>query len=298
MFGYIRPVRNDCENYLFRAQYCGLCKTLGKRYAQFSRLFLSYDISLLTLLWHALSGKNFVYKYETCIMHPVNKRRVKRPNEIDQTAADVSVYFVKKKIEDNIRDERWFKKLLYQGLNKIPMKWNRETLFKYDDLDNLFYQLERMEELKKPEIDELSNCFGTILKKTTRYASRQLYIKLPDETEQFTFFLGKLIYTLDAFEDLERDLKKWNYNPLIFENKEVILSVGKTEEVVKKIKDKEKWRLYLLLDHLEYIYSLFNDCLGVYRSEIDGIISKSLPAMVYRVLGQKSNCQKKGVLHE
>ena len=257
MFGYIRPARNDCENYLFRAQYCGLCKTLGKKYGQLSRSFLSYDISLLTLLLHALSGKEFNYKYENCIMHPVNKRRVKSPNEIDQIAADVSVYLVKIKIQDNIRDESFFKKFFYQGLIKIPMQWNRETLFKYDVLDDLFYQLERMEEIKKPDIDELSNCFGTILKQIIHYASKKLLITLPVEVELFTFFLGKLIYTLDAFEDLERDLKKWRYNPLIFENKEVILTVDKTEEAIKTIKAKEKWRVYLLLDHIKYIYSFF-----------------------------------------
>src|SRR6056297_2966204 len=110
MFGYIRPIRNELDNYLFKSQYCGLCKALGRKYGQFSRLFLSYDVSLLTLILHALSGNKFTYKYESCIMHMINKRRVKIANEIDYMAAYISVYFAKKKIEDNIKDERLIKK--------------------------------------------------------------------------------------------------------------------------------------------------------------------------------------------
>lgn len=297
MFGYIRPLKNEWENYLFRSQYCGLCKTLGRKYGQFSRLFLSYDISLLTLILHALVGDDFNYKYEACFLHPLNKRRVKIPNAIDYMAADISVYFVKKKIEDNIKDERGIKRMLFSFFDKIPMKCNHKTL-KHEDLDSLFYQLGKMEELKKPEVDEISNCFGSILEKTVHNAAEQLSIKSLDRLEKFSFFLGKLIYTLDAFEDLKSDLEKWRFNPLIFENKEIILSGGSVENVQKQIKEKEKWRLYLLLDHLKYLYSFFNEDLGVYRIEIDGIISKSLPAMVSKVIGEPSTCQKKEIFHE
>src|SRR6056297_1107112 len=154
MFGYIRAVKNDCDNYLFKSQYCCLCKTLGKKYGQFSRLYLSYDISLLALFLHAFSDKKFIYNYESCIIHPIKKRRVKKATEIDKLAADISVYFAQKKIEDNIKDERLIKKLFFQMMSVVPMKWNKSKPFKSQVLETLFFQLEELEQKKKAEIDD------------------------------------------------------------------------------------------------------------------------------------------------
>ena len=44
MFGYIRPL--ECElkvrdQALYRAYYCGLCKTIGRRYGQVARVALN-----------------------------------------------------------------------------------------------------------------------------------------------------------------------------------------------------------------------------------------------------------------
>jgi hypothetical protein len=36
--------------------YCGLCKTIGKRYGTLERLTLSYDCAFLAAFLHALSG--------------------------------------------------------------------------------------------------------------------------------------------------------------------------------------------------------------------------------------------------
>ncbi|HQQ40586.1 MAG TPA: DUF5685 family protein, partial [Clostridia bacterium] len=46
MFGYIRPLECELkvrEQAEYRAFYCGLCKTIGRRYGTLERLTLSYD---------------------------------------------------------------------------------------------------------------------------------------------------------------------------------------------------------------------------------------------------------------
>ena len=37
-----------------------------------------------------------------------------------------------------------------------------------------------------------------------------------DEIRRMAFFLGKFVYLMDAYEDLEKDKKKGNYNPFAF----------------------------------------------------------------------------------
>ncbi len=287
MFGYIRPVRGICDNYLFKAQYCCLCKTLGKKYGYFSRIFLSYDITFFTLLLQAISKKDFEYRYESCIIHPIKKRRVKKTWDLDLLAADLSVFLAKKKIEDNIRDEKLLKSLFFRGIYKYPFKWNCSESINLDFLNTLFERLEEMETDKIVGSDDVSNMFGRILEKCVVYVSEELKILLAKETKQLAFLMGKLIYLLDAFEDLEKDLNNWNYNPLIYDNKEIVLSCINKEEVVRVIRNNEIWKIKLLMDHINQLFSFLTDSLGVYYPEIDGIITKSLPAMVYRVIDEK-----------
>jgi len=265
---------------------------LDQKFGHFSRMFLSYDITFFTLLLHAFSHKDFVYRYESCIIHPIKKRRVKNPGRLEELAADITVYLAQKKIEDNISDEKHLKRIFYQMMAAAPLKWKRTKPLLNDSINKLFDELEKTEKLKIGGIDQTSNDFGQILGEVLAYSSEKLSIKLPKQARKLGFLMGKLIYLLDAYEDLEGDLRNWNYNPFIYENKEIILSCEQKEEAAKRIHTKEKWRLRLLLDHIYYSFSFLRDSLSVYRSEIDGIISKSLPAMVYRVIEEESTCQK------
>jgi len=298
VFGYIRPIKNEFENYLFKAQYCCLCKVLGRQYGFFSRNILSFDITFLALMLHALSKHVFVYRYESCIMHPINKRRVKKPNQIDFSCAEITVFLAKKKIEDNIKDEKNLKRLFYRFLNHIPFSWNDQLTLENNPLNRLFSDFDAMEALKHIGSDQLSNQFGKILEHIILYTSERTQTLLPEQTTHFAFLIGKLIYLLDAFEDIERDLKSWKYNPLIFENKEIILSYPKKHDAALFIRKEERWRLFLLLDHIQYLYSFLREFLGVYMTEIDGIISKSLPAMINKVIKDDTNQAEKGDFHE
>lgn len=60
-------------------------------------------------------------------------------------------------------------------------------------------------------IDEVSGCFGRLM--------AELFVYKKDRWEQdlrrLGFFLGKFIYLMDAYEDLEKDKKEGNYNPLL-----------------------------------------------------------------------------------
>ena len=74
----------------------------------------------------------------------------------------------------------------------------------------------RIEELSKEEqkdnqdIDQMSGMFGKIMAEIMLYQDDEWKELL----NQFGFFLGKFIYLMDAYEDIEDDLKNHNYNPL------------------------------------------------------------------------------------
>lgn len=79
-------------------------------------------------------------------------------------------------------------------------------------------QLEELANLEKQQVtepDAVSRPFGTLM------AELFCYKKDPFENtlRRFGFFLGKYIYFLDAFMDLEKDRKKGSFNPFLSRKK-------------------------------------------------------------------------------
>ena len=74
MFGYVRPAADrltEEQEACFRAAYCGLCHTLGKRYGLPGRMILNYDLTFLAML---LSEGQDEQCRKGCVMHPLKGR--------------------------------------------------------------------------------------------------------------------------------------------------------------------------------------------------------------------------------
>ena len=69
----------------------------------------------------------------------------------------------------------------------------------------------RLEKKKKSTLDELAAPTGKMLAAIFNM-KRDCY---GSNLEQMGFFLGKFIYIMDAYDDLYKDIKKHNFNPLI-----------------------------------------------------------------------------------
>ena len=71
-------------------------------------------------------------------------------------------------------------------------------------------KLAECEQNQEDNLDVVSDCFGKLM--------GELFVYKEDiwqeELRQIGYYLGKFIYLLDAYDDLEEDKKKGNYNPL------------------------------------------------------------------------------------
>ena len=80
-------------------------------------------------------------------------------------------------------------------------------------------ELSDCEKENSQEIDRSAGCFGRLM--------ADLFVYKEDMWEEtlrrMGFFLGKYIYIMDAYEDLEEDLRKQCYNPLKVCMKEQIM---------------------------------------------------------------------------
>ena len=90
MFGYVRPAADRLtqeQTDLFRSAYCGLCRTLGRRYGLPARMILNYDLAFLAIL--LAGGSGFSCACHRCPVHPVRGCPCGEENPALDAAADL-----------------------------------------------------------------------------------------------------------------------------------------------------------------------------------------------------------------
>lgn len=213
MFGYIIINKAEMkfkEFDIYHSYYCGLCQKLKEKYGISGQLSLSYDMTFLLMLLTGLYEPETVTRTCKCIAHPFEKHET-RSNVLTEYIADMNVLFTCFKCQDDWEDEKKFHKLLYgKLLEKKSRKWKEPYTQKFHTIYLLMHDLSEAESRGGEDIDTMSGLFGKIM--------AQICVCKEDEwsdnLSRFGFYLGKFIYLLDAYEDVEEDIRKGTYNPL------------------------------------------------------------------------------------
>ena len=144
-----------------------------------------------------------------CILHPVHKETV-RKNRFTEYAADMNIILTYYKCVDDWKDDRDLMKLAYA---KALQGKNRRLSDEYDKkvhrIVQLLEQLSDLEKKDEKDIDQVSGIFGKIMAEIFVYQEDVW----ADTLRKMGFYFGKFIYILDAYDDVEADLKNGNYNP-------------------------------------------------------------------------------------
>ena len=109
MFGYVTV---DSPNLyikdlgLYRALYCGLCKSIGATCGQLARFTLTYDLTFLSALLHNMLGIDIVIEKEHCIIHPIKKNGVQQSDQLTKKIAKLNVILAYHKMIDDKIDSK------------------------------------------------------------------------------------------------------------------------------------------------------------------------------------------------
>ena len=214
MFGYVKINKMDLtfrEYEHYRGYYCGLCKCLKDNHGEISRLSLNYDITFLVLILTSVYRPKSNIIEEGCITNPFKKKK-KIINEITEYAASMNVLLAYYKLEDNLKDDNKLKDkvayTMYKGkLKSAYEKYPKKAEFIKEQLEILY----NLEKAKNTNIDLVSNTFGNLMSEIFAYKQDEN----ESELRRIGFNIGKYIYLLDAYEDLDKDYKKGRYNPFI-----------------------------------------------------------------------------------
>lgn len=212
MFGYIiinKPELKFREFDVYREYYCGLCRKLKEKYGALGQITLSYDMTFLIMLLTGLYEPATSHNICKCLAHPFEKHPY-CTNRYTDYIADMNLLLTYYKCMDDWQDEKKLSRRSYAGLIQKKIK---EINLKYPEkgrcvAENL-QKITECEQKKETDIDLVSGYFGEIM------AELMIYEKDMWETDlrSIGFFLGKFIYLMDAYEDMEKDEKKQNYNP-------------------------------------------------------------------------------------
>lgn len=213
MFGYVLPRKDKLseENMKrYRAAYCGLCRSLSREYGFKARFLVNYDMVFLYFLRHE-GGAAPVEKC-FCPAHPFCRKTCLQQDEAMRYAADFSVLLACWKLQDSRNDGGFFRKLGAGFLLRLYKGCYRKAAARQAKANAVFArELSRLHELEKekcPSIDRTADAFAKLL---TACAGEGENARI---YELLLYHIGRYLYLADALEDLPKDIKKGNYNPL------------------------------------------------------------------------------------
>ena len=213
MFGYVTVNRSELreeETGRYRAYYCGLCQALQKSSGRAGQVTLTYDMTFLVILLTSLYEKKPLQHHSRCIVHPAKKHE-ELSNEFSEYAADMNIMLSYYNLLDDWRDDRRYIRkaaamLLSRRVKQLTRKYPRQDAA----LQRYMRELLKTEKTDENDLEKAACLTGELLAEIFVYTEDVWELSL----RQMGMYLGKFIYLMDAFEDIDQDLKSGSYNPL------------------------------------------------------------------------------------
>ena len=220
MFGYIIVNKQELkfrEFDVYQSYYCGLCQSLKERFGRRGQLTLSYDMTFVALLLSALYDEPVESSTCKCVAHPFEAHATSRSVFTDY-AADMNLLLSYYKCLDDWTDERkWKGRLRAAALRGRDKMVEARYPEKAEHIYTLLEHIHLYEKAQEPDVDLASGCFGEIMGEILACRKDEW----EDDLRRMGFFLGKFIYLMDAYEDMEKDEKDGNYNVFLLRRKKL-----------------------------------------------------------------------------
>ncbi|HEX3026520.1 MAG TPA: DUF5685 family protein [Clostridia bacterium] len=289
MFGYIRPFKPEMKfkDYdSFRAVYCGVCHSLGKRYGFINRMLLSYDAAFLAALRFAAGSGCGGFQKKRCPYQPLVKCLCCVESDELNFAADVAAILYYYKVKDNLRDARGLRKAAAALLLPFASATHRRAVkFRPEAESVVSRYLESQRQIEKKQsisIDEAACPTGEMMSSIASCGVQDGAEKRI--LERLGYFLGRWIYLMDAADDLEKDLADNSYNPFV-----CAFQLQKGEKAARSTQEIER-SLNPSIAEITAAYELLSP--AGFDPVLRNIVYLGLPGMQRKVLKKLNSCGK------
>lgn len=215
MYGYVLPLKSKIrqQDYiLYRAFYCGMCKTTGALFGQWARYAVTYDTAFMAVL--ASECLDYPEKIDkcACVGHPFSKTPMIMRNPLLEKLAAINVILAYYKLKDDVTDG---KKKARAALKLFSKAYNKAKALApgADEIVKDGYErLRRCEIANESVPDRVCDCFASLLKDLFCLI---LGDKAGDAVCSLVYNVGKFVYIADALDDITDDVRSGNYNPFV-----------------------------------------------------------------------------------
>lgn len=219
MFGYVKPLYGELllkEYDLYKAIYCGLCHTGGKRISKLTRLFLSYDFTALAALRLALDGEEPKTLKRFC-PYAFKRRNMLDCDRVFTYTASAFACLMYCKAEDDIKDEKGLARFKRKLMRPLFRRMNRKGAALFPDLyGKVKAPLDRLDALESQSdactLDTYADAFAESLAEIAAYGLEGTAHAIAKEAG---YHIGRYIYIADAVDDLAEDSAHGHFNPLL-----------------------------------------------------------------------------------
>lgn len=222
MLGYIRIEKNNLrfkDYYKYKNYYCALCAVIRKEYGILSCLLLSYDITFLIAVLETIEEYDSKQMIR-CPINPLKKKIVNVSDDVFHYCAFINYYLATMKVRDDVHDSRSkYKKILCKLLEHNRKYKSDLSRYKrvINDLEDIYIQVVELEK-EKTNIDSLISAFGDFFSRIftgyLEYKGMELEDPFVLRMKELFCFLGEWVYIMDAYDDLQKDIYKGEYNLL------------------------------------------------------------------------------------
>ena len=214
MFGYAAAnpgALSEAQRERYRGIYCGVCRAMGENRAFYHRAALSYDFVLPALVLSAVNDSAFRERRIRCGAHPF-RRHLLLENQYTAYAADMNVLLAYYNFADDLADDggarnRLKTALFRQAAAKLSERYPAQSAA----IQTCLTALSSMEAADETRPDLPAAAFGALL--GTIFAEGTDVMR--ESLFSFGMALGRAVYLMDAAVDLQDDLRKKRYNPLV-----------------------------------------------------------------------------------
>ena len=244
---------------------------MGRDYGIVARLTLSYDCTVLVLLYLSLNSEKCTVARKRCVVNPLKKCEFcKSEGEAFRFAG-----------ADTMNDEGFFRRCCAVILRCILKRSYKRAVLSYPEIDEFTGQMIKKQQVVEQNQDNADAAAEPTAELISKLCS-MLYPKGYNThiAEVFGYYTGRWIYLMDAADDLEKDIKKGSFNP--FRNKyngDIIETMNYCNEV-----------LNMTAAQIAMAYDLLN--IGSYKSILDNIIYDGIPQQQKCRLFAKFNADK------
>ena len=213
MFGYVgpdAPYLFKKDEILYKALYCGLCKSIGSGCGQRARSALTYDMAFMSVLVHNIRHEDVTIKKSRCAIHWIKRRPIALTDDTTVLLGCINTVLAYYKLCDDKADGE--RKGILRHLYKKGVK---RAIKRHGAVAAIIKeQTQKQAELEKSGcniIDMACEPSAEMMKRLSEYALGEY--STPD-TQGLFYDLGKWVYLADALDDYDKDVKKSRYNVL------------------------------------------------------------------------------------